>query len=74
MVPVPKSSTVSSSNENNDRAASSSTEIDNGQIPSATTVPSSMHDDSTIDNFLAKMDSSIATVKKEIQRAQGNSA
>jgi hypothetical protein len=34
---------------------------------------SSIDDEGSINDFLAKMDNSIANVKKEVKRAQGNS-
>ncbi|XP_063982171.1 lysM and putative peptidoglycan-binding domain-containing protein 2 [Diachasmimorpha longicaudata] len=43
-------------------------------VASATHVPSTSRDDSSVDNFLAKMDSSIASVKREIQKVQGQSS
>lgn len=43
------------------------------QVTSPSSITSSIDDESSIDDFLAKMDSSIASMKKEVKRAQGNS-
>ncbi|XP_066583043.1 lysM and putative peptidoglycan-binding domain-containing protein 2-like [Prorops nasuta] len=42
-------------------------------ISSSSSIASSIDDESSINDFLAKMDSSIASVKKEVKRAQGSS-
>lgn len=42
------------------------------QISSPSSI-SSIDDESSVNDFLAKMDTSIANVKKEVKRAQGNS-
>ncbi|XP_046740577.1 lysM and putative peptidoglycan-binding domain-containing protein 2 isoform X5 [Diprion similis] len=42
-------------------------------ITSPSSITSSIDDESSVDDFLAKMDSSIASMKKEVKRAQGNS-
>lgn len=42
------------------------------QISSPSSI-SSIGDESSANDFLAKMDSSIANAKKEVKRAQGNS-
>ncbi|XP_015518854.2 lysM and putative peptidoglycan-binding domain-containing protein 2 isoform X4 [Neodiprion virginianus] len=41
-------------------------------ITSPSSITSSIDDESSVDDFLAKMDSSIASMKKEVKRAQGN--
>ncbi|XP_057338347.1 lysM and putative peptidoglycan-binding domain-containing protein 2 [Microplitis mediator] len=74
LVPAPvqiNSASTSSSCSNNDGIAECN-ESDYCQDPSANTVSSD--EDSSINNFLARMDSSIASVKKDIQKTQGNSA
>lgn len=43
------------------------------QISSPSSVSSSIDDESSVNDFLAKMDTSIANVKREVKRAQGNS-
>lgn len=40
---------------------------------SPSSIASSIDDDSSVNDFLAKMDSSIANAKKEVKRTQGNS-
>ncbi|EFN83745.1 lysM and putative peptidoglycan-binding domain-containing protein 2 isoform X1 [Harpegnathos saltator] len=42
-------------------------------ISSPSSISSSIDDESSVNDFLAKMDTSIANVKKEVKRAQGNS-
>lgn len=49
------------------------TERDAIQISSPSSVSSSVDDEGSVNDFLAKMDSSIANAKKEVKRAQGNS-
>ena len=43
------------------------------QTSRSSSVSSSLDQESSADDFLARMDSSIASVKKEVKRAQGNS-
>lgn len=43
------------------------------QVSSPSSITSSIDDDSSVNDFLAKMDSSIANAKKEVKRTQGNS-
>ncbi|XP_076752420.1 lysM peptidoglycan-binding domain-containing protein red [Xylocopa sonorina] len=42
-------------------------------VSSPSSIASSIDDDSSVNDFLAKMDSSIANAKKEVKRTQGNS-
>ena len=42
-------------------------------VSSPSSITSSIDDDSSVNDFLAKMDSSIANAKKEVKRTQGNS-
>lgn len=42
-------------------------------VSSPSSITSSIDDDSSINDFLAKMDSSIANAKREVKRTQGNS-
>lgn len=42
-------------------------------VSSPSSIASSVDDDSTVNDFLAKMDSSIANAKREVKRTQGNS-
>ncbi|XP_048505012.1 lysM and putative peptidoglycan-binding domain-containing protein 2 isoform X2 [Athalia rosae] len=42
-------------------------------VTSPSSIASSIDEEGSIDDFLAKMDSSIASMKKEVKRAQGNS-
>ncbi|XP_032686155.1 lysM and putative peptidoglycan-binding domain-containing protein 2 isoform X1 [Odontomachus brunneus] len=42
-------------------------------ISSPSSISSSIDDESSVNDFLAKMDTSIANVKREVKRAQGNS-
>lgn len=42
-------------------------------ISSPSSIASSIDDDNSVNDFLAKMDSSIANVKREVKRTQGNS-
>ncbi|XP_043257976.1 lysM and putative peptidoglycan-binding domain-containing protein 2 [Colletes gigas] len=42
-------------------------------VSSPSSVTSSIDDDSSVNDFLAKMDSSIASAKREVKRTQGNS-
>lgn len=43
------------------------------QISSPSSISLSIDDESSVNDFLAKMDTSIANVKREVKRAQGNS-
>ncbi|XP_011140674.1 lysM and putative peptidoglycan-binding domain-containing protein 2 isoform X2 [Harpegnathos saltator] len=43
-------------------------------ISSPSSISSSIDDESSVNDFLAKMDTSIANVKKEVKRAQGNNS
>lgn len=43
------------------------------QMSSPSSISSSIDDEGSVNDFLAKMDTSIANVKKEVRRAQGNS-
>ncbi|XP_015126466.1 lysM and putative peptidoglycan-binding domain-containing protein 2 [Diachasma alloeum] len=70
LVPVPKDSNTQQFNEGIVRENSRG----DCDVPSATHVASTSSDDSSVDNFLAKMDSSIASVKREIQKVQGQSS
>ncbi|XP_034936501.1 lysM and putative peptidoglycan-binding domain-containing protein 2 [Chelonus insularis] len=72
LVPVINNSTATTSQQNNE--TDNSVEANTCSDPSASAMSLSMNDDGSIDNFLARMDSSIATVKKDIQKTQGNSA
>ncbi|XP_076246737.1 lysM peptidoglycan-binding domain-containing protein red [Calliopsis andreniformis] len=42
-------------------------------VSSPSSIASSIDDDSSVNDFLAKMDSSIANAKREVKRTQGNS-
>ncbi|XP_011315486.1 lysM and putative peptidoglycan-binding domain-containing protein 1 isoform X2 [Fopius arisanus] len=69
LVPVPKDSNTQ---QFNDGIARENSGVE-CEVPSAVQMASTS-DDSDVDNFLAKMDSSIASVKKEIQKVQGQSS
>ncbi|XP_043489152.1 lysM and putative peptidoglycan-binding domain-containing protein 2 [Polistes fuscatus] len=70
LIPVSAESPLASSVES---ASYSDSECNTSQNVSSPSVTSPLDDESTADDFLAKMDSSIANVKKEIKRTQGSS-
>jgi len=43
------------------------------QISSPSSISSSIDDESSVNEFLAKMDTSIANAKRDVKRSQGNS-
>jgi len=43
------------------------------QISSPSSISSSIDDESSVNEFLAKMDTSIANTKRDVKRSQGNS-
>lgn len=57
----------------NDESIASEERDVHPNISSPSSISSSMDDESSVDDFLAKLDSSIANVKREVKRAQGNS-
>ncbi|XP_014467420.1 PREDICTED: lysM and putative peptidoglycan-binding domain-containing protein 2 isoform X1 [Dinoponera quadriceps] len=71
LIPVSADSPASACN---DEPAVASEEHDvPPNISSPSSISSSIDDESSVNDFLAKMDSSIASVKREVKRAQGNS-
>ncbi|KAK2587434.1 hypothetical protein KPH14_003144 [Odynerus spinipes] len=70
LIPVSPDSPLASSAE---CAVPSDSECNTSQNASSPPVISPLEDESTANDFLAKMDTCIANVKKEIKRAQGSS-
>ncbi|XP_014467422.1 PREDICTED: lysM and putative peptidoglycan-binding domain-containing protein 2 isoform X2 [Dinoponera quadriceps] len=72
LIPVSADSPASACN---DEPAVASEEHDvPPNISSPSSISSSIDDESSVNDFLAKMDSSIASVKREVKRAQGNNS
>lgn len=70
LIPVSPDSPLASSTES---TIPSDSECNTNQNISSPSVLSPLNDESSADDFLAKMDTCIANVKKEIKRAQGSS-
>lgn len=70
LIPVSADSPASTCND--ELVASEEHDI-HPNISSPSSISSSTGDESSVNDFLAKMDTSIANAKKEVKRAQGNS-
>ncbi|XP_012229407.1 lysM and putative peptidoglycan-binding domain-containing protein 2 isoform X2 [Linepithema humile] len=71
LIPV---SADSSASVCNDESVTSDEHDIPPNVSSPSSISSSIDDESSVNDFLAKMDTSIANVKKEVKRAQGNSS
>ncbi|EZA47471.1 lysM and putative peptidoglycan-binding domain-containing protein 2 isoform X1 [Ooceraea biroi] len=70
LIPI---STDSTTSVHNDESVASEEHDIPPNISSPSSISSSIDDEGSVNDFLAKMDSSIANVKKEVKRTQGNS-
>ncbi|XP_020285064.1 lysM and putative peptidoglycan-binding domain-containing protein 2 isoform X2 [Pseudomyrmex gracilis] len=71
LIPVGADSPASTCND--ESAASDEHDI-SPNISSPSSISLSIDDESSVNDFLAKMDTSIANVKREVKRAQGNNS
>ncbi|RLU22552.1 hypothetical protein DMN91_004830 [Ooceraea biroi] len=69
LIPI---STDSTTSVHNDESVASEEHDIPPNISSPSSISSSIDDEGSVNDFLAKMDSSIANVKKEVKRTQGN--
>ncbi|XP_011349786.1 lysM and putative peptidoglycan-binding domain-containing protein 2 isoform X2 [Ooceraea biroi] len=71
LIPI---STDSTTSVHNDESVASEEHDIPPNISSPSSISSSIDDEGSVNDFLAKMDSSIANVKKEVKRTQGNNS
>ncbi|XP_051159086.1 lysM and putative peptidoglycan-binding domain-containing protein 2 [Leptopilina boulardi] len=71
LIPVPVDNPLST--PSNDASTESESNHTIASTSRSSSISSSIDQESTVDDFLARMDSSIASVKKDVKRAQGNS-
>lgn len=80
MIPVPKDVKSTKNNDdifsdiNNDLIGASRCQSIDDNLCTTSSSSLSLKNDNTIDNFLAKMDSSIANVKNDIKKSQQQSS
>ncbi|XP_033228180.1 lysM and putative peptidoglycan-binding domain-containing protein 2 isoform X2 [Belonocnema kinseyi] len=70
LIPVPVDNPLSM--QSNDASTESESNHTMASTSRSSSMASSLDQESSVDDFLARMDSSIASVKKEVKRAQGN--